>query len=127
MFFKDHLYTILSAEMLEKTASFQMRLNAGHTIFSAHFPGMPILPGACIVQIVAELVTLWKCSERVETLPVVKMSNLKFLTVISPNEVTDLEVSLEEMAHENGLLKISAQVRDAQKVFAKMTLTFADI
>ena len=29
---------------------FKVRLNASHVIYKAHFPGMPITPGVCIIQ-----------------------------------------------------------------------------
>ena len=33
---------------------FKVRLNASHVIYKAHFPGMPITPGVCIIQMVTE-------------------------------------------------------------------------
>ena len=35
-----------------------IRFNAQHPIFSGHFLGKPIVPGACVVQIVEELAAL---------------------------------------------------------------------
>lgn len=37
---------------------YTIRFNASHPIFSGHFPEHPIVPGACMVQIVEELAEL---------------------------------------------------------------------
>ena len=31
-----------------------LRINWGHPIFEGHFPGRPVVPGACLLQIVKE-------------------------------------------------------------------------
>lgn len=123
MIFKDNLYIITASSEETTRTCFQIRLNASHKIFEAHFPGMPILPGACIVQMVAELVSLWL--GRQQTLQIVRMSNLKFLSVISPDEVTELEVILELKKQEDGELRIAANVRGEVAEYSKMILTFA--
>lgn len=125
MLFIDKLYTVVASTEEKQVADFQIRLNAEHTIFAAHFPGEPILPGACIVQMVAELATLWLGTGKQETLPIVKMSNLKFLAVISPSDVLDLQVKLEVKSQEEGALKIAARVRDVERDYSKLVLTFA--
>jgi len=38
--------------------SFKIELNFNHKIFKGHFPGSPILPGVCIIQIVKEVLNL---------------------------------------------------------------------
>lgn len=125
MLFKDHLYAIQSAETSEQGAGFRIRLNAGHTVFASHFPGYPILPGACVVQMVAELVTLWQTRQEAATWPIVRMSNLKFLAIVSPDEVSELKVKLDIKNCEEGMLKVTACVCDDERDYSKMTLTFA--
>ncbi len=54
---KDHLYQV---ETIQKTDQNRLivhiSLNSEHDIFSGHFPGSPVLPGVCMVQIIKELV-----------------------------------------------------------------------
>lgn len=124
MLFVNHLYHIIASTVDNHTACFQIRLNAGHPIFAAHFPGEPILPGACIVQIVAELTTRWLQGAEQPTMQIQRMSNLKFLAIISPAEVLDLEVQLDLKSDSNSPSRISAIVRGDVE-YSKMILTFA--
>ena len=65
---KNHLYTIVETdkqgnlqqkcqEVLSSRSntSFRLRLNPEHFIYQAHFPGEPVTPGVCILQIGKEL------------------------------------------------------------------------
>lgn len=73
---KNHLYTIVETDkqgnLQQKDAaglqqkcqevlssrsntSFRLRLNPEHFIYQAHFPGEPVTPGVCILQIGKEL------------------------------------------------------------------------
>ena len=62
-----------------------VRLNGGHEIYKAHFPGNPITPGVCIVQMIGELLSD-RCGRR---LSLSKIVNLKFVAPISFTLVDD--------------------------------------
>lgn len=121
MIFKDHLYSIVSFSQEATGCSFQIRLNPAHEVFAAHFPGEPILPGACIVQMVTELVSQWQQVP----LEVQRVSNLKFLSVISPLAVLELEVICEQKSLDPQRLQVKASVRDHEIEYSKMTLVYA--
>ena len=95
----DSLYTIVSETANESGHEFELKLNPEHFIYQAHFPGEPITPGVCIMQIAVELfeVTL-KTPIALNT-----VKNIKFLRIISPNEVTDVKYSLQKITKEEGL------------------------
>ena len=69
-------------------SGFNVILNPDHLIYKAHFPGMPVTPGVCILQMIQELL-----SEQ-QGMPVfIKgIKNAKFIKMISP--VTDAAVSV---------------------------------
>lgn len=76
MLLKNNLYHILSANGTEYT----IRLNPSHPVFAGHFPGYPVVPGACLVQIAQELV-----SDRVgRPVHFTELRNLKFKQPITP-------------------------------------------
>lgn len=119
MIFLDNLYTVVSSN--EESASrvcMQIRLNPESVIFKAHFPGEPILPGACIVQMVLELFMIWTKRD----VEIAKVNNLKFLSVISPDEVLDLDVVIEIKKEEEGQVSIKADITKDGSDFTKMSL-----
>ena len=119
MIFLDNLYTIVSTpEESAEAVRFQIRLNADSVIFKAHFPGEPIMPGACIVQMVQELFSVWTKRE----VEIAKIVNLKFLSVIKPDEVLDLDVAIKIKKEENQQVHINADIVKDETTYTKMSL-----
>ncbi len=92
MFLND-LYTIdkMPGEENNGKLSFIIRLNSSHGIFEGHFPGNPILPGVCIVQILKELLMVHYDRK----LRLKNVSTIKFLSFINPDVNTLIKFDLE--------------------------------
>ncbi|MBR5051960.1 MAG: beta-hydroxyacyl-ACP dehydratase [Bacteroidaceae bacterium] len=119
---QDNLFTVLSQQEEEGLATFQLRIHPEWPIYKAHFPGHPITPGVCIVQMVQELLGL--ALNRDVTLR--KVKNVKYLAIISPEEVSELTVSFTKIeAQEDGSLKVQAQVLAGETIYTKLSATFA--
>jgi 3-hydroxyacyl-[acyl-carrier-protein] dehydratase len=75
-----------------------VRLNEDHEIFKGHFPGNPIMPGVCMIQIIKELT-----EETVDkSLFLSVSSNIKFMAIINPevNPVLVLDLQITEEGEE---------------------------
>ncbi|MDC8105706.1 MULTISPECIES: hotdog family protein [Chryseobacterium] len=85
-------YTLKSYDKAEN-GSFvaHIRLNSDHEIFKGHFPGNPVTPGVCMMQIVKELTEEITGSK----LFLKTASNVKFMAIINPFETPDLTVQLD--------------------------------
>jgi 3-hydroxyacyl-[acyl-carrier-protein] dehydratase len=59
-----------------------LRINWGHPIFEGHFPGRPVVPGACLLQIVKELLSMAIGSE----VRLTRADQIKFISRIGPDE-----------------------------------------
>ena len=119
---QDNLFTVLSQQEEEGHLAFQLRIHPEWPIYHAHFPGHPITPGVCIVQMVQEL--LQRALNRDVTLR--KAKNVKYLAIISPEEVSELTVSFTKIeAQEDGSLKVQAQVEAGETIYTKLSATFA--
>ncbi len=119
MILVDHLYTIVSSSEESQTAAqFHVRLIPESVIFQAHFPGEPIMPGACIVQMVQELFISWSHQD----VEIAKIVNLKFLSVIKPDEVLDLDVSLKIKKQEGNQVHINADIVKGEVTYTRMSL-----
>ncbi|MGV3461385.1 MAG: 3-hydroxyacyl-ACP dehydratase [Flavobacterium sp.] len=66
-------------------------LNAGHDIFKGHFPGNPVTPGVCMMQIIKEL------TQQItgEKLMMKQATNVKFMALINPEATPELKIDLE--------------------------------
>lgn len=59
-----------------------IRLNPEHGVYKGHFPGMPVLPGVCMLRIMKE------CASAVLDVPMrfQTITSCKFLSVVNPLE-----------------------------------------
>ncbi|HEX2395452.1 MAG TPA: hypothetical protein VHI78_08900 [Bacteroidales bacterium] len=78
----DNLYHITSLEYNTDSGvlNAQLALNKSHPVFEGHFPGNPILPGVCTVQIAKELL----CKVLQGNFRLSKAANIKYLGFVSP-------------------------------------------
>ncbi|MDD4848641.1 MAG: hypothetical protein PHR53_07765 [Bacteroidales bacterium] len=116
---KDDFYFI---ENLQENDNQQwihsIRWNFDHIIFSAHFPDQPIVPGACILEIVKELI-----SEKTgRNWHVQQVNQLKFLNIIRPQEFLKVDVNIILKEMNDHFLEAKAVVSFDQVIFSKICL-----
>ena len=85
-------YTLLSSEKTENGSyTAKISLNKDHDIFKGHFPGNPVTPGVCMMQIVKELTEEFSGKK----LFLKSASNVKFMAIINPFETPELTMQLD--------------------------------
>jgi 3-hydroxyacyl-[acyl-carrier-protein] dehydratase len=121
MVLQDNLFSIMSQAQKDGQPAFQVRIHKEWPIYKAHFPGHPITPGVCIVQMIQELLQVHlgrKVSLR-------KAKTVKYTAIISPDEVSELSVSFPKIEQqEDGSLKVQAQVAGGETIYTKLSATF---
>ena len=116
---QNSLFTIVSHSADEARHDFTIRLDANHFIYQAHFPGEPITPGVCILQMAVELMEVAMS----RSLEVKCVKNVKFLCIISPNEVTEVCYTLQKLTVEDSnTIKSQITVSVGDVVYAKLSL-----
>ena len=105
---------------LSEGMQYHVELNAGHYIYSAHFPGQPITPGVCIVQMARELI------EHSVNKPLVVRSikTAKFLSIVNPVDTPELLFNVAlSYSKDDGTDSIGAKVEVGwgNAIFAKLT------
>ena len=118
MILKDSMFTVTGGT-LDKVA---VRLNASHTIYQAHFPGNPITPGVCIVQMIGELLGD-RCGRR---LALSKIVNLKFVAPISPVETPDIVVDFTSVDDTTTECKAKGTIMAGEQLLTKYSLVFKE-
>ena len=91
-----------------------IELNDRHKIFKGHFPGNPVVPGVCMIQIVKEILS--KLLNK--NLYLSEGSNIKFISVIKPeiNEIFNIEYNIKL---ENDIFRVSAVISFEERIFFK--------
>lgn len=118
MILKNNLYTIQSKD--ETVPAYHIALQASHTIYQAHFPGEPITPGVCIVQMAVELLG----DHCQQPLRLVAAKNVKFMAVISPVETPEVDVVFDKIQEQpDGSIKAQVTVAAGEQQLTKISLT----
>jgi 3-hydroxyacyl-[acyl-carrier-protein] dehydratase len=113
-------YGIEEWNMQEWRITARIRLNPGHAIFAGHFPGHPVVPGVCMLEIIKEILeegigshTLLQSGE-----------NIKFLSPIDPRETQELEATLDIHPEEKGSLRVAGILSQKEKMYFKCEALF---
>ena len=88
----NDFYTTLDMQHGDNQYSCRIIFNAGHAIFSGHFPGQPVVPGVCMMEIVKELLQQKLC----KSLVLRNAGNIKFLQLISPDVQPIININWKE-------------------------------
>jgi len=104
------LYSLTGRTDFEGGAEFTVRLNPDCEIFRGHFPGHPILPGVCSVQLIRECAEVYAGKK----LGIKRIRCCRFTSPIRPDEVTELRVRLT--LDGDGLLSGSIAAGEVQYV-----------
>ena len=90
-------------------------VNADHDIFKGHFPGSPVLPGVCHMQMIVDAAS--EISGK--SLSVKEGIDMKFTAVVDPREGTGLLIKLDLSEQEGGEMKIQSATTFNGKVCFK--------
>lgn len=97
-----------------------IKLNAAHTIFDGHFPGQPVVPGVCMMQMVKEVFEL----ELGASLRLEVADQVKFLSVINPLETSSIRIEIAYTPVEDGRAKMSATLLNEGIIYFKLRAIF---
>lgn len=107
MILNNSLYHIIDSSPIEDgSADYRVRISAECPIYAAHFPGLPVTPGVCLLMIGKELLA----HAVGRKLHLVEVKNAKFLSVVSPMTDEMLSCHLRKIALDDTLHEVQAQI-----------------
>ncbi|WP_299179935.1 3-hydroxyacyl-ACP dehydratase [uncultured Chryseobacterium sp.] len=113
-------YTLQSHEKAENGSFIaNIILNKDHDIFKGHFPGNPVTPGVCMMQIVKELTEEFTGKK----LFLKSASNIKFMAIINPVENPELKLQLDITENENEV-KVKNTTSFGETIALKMSVNY---
>ena len=114
---KDNLYSVLF--MSPASGMARIRLLPESPIYAAHFKGMPVTPGACLIQMACEIIS----AAAGQTLDVEEASDIRFVSPILPNETTELEFQFSRPFPIEEPALWSVHILSGETLCARMKLT----
>jgi len=112
-----HIVTISHEEGSLKAV---IMINPSHQIFEGHFPGQPVVPGVCMIQIVKELLATVTGEEPLLT----SGDYFKFLTVLDPTKNAEVHAEIKYSENEEGQLETVASLYHEQATYLKLKAQF---
>jgi 3-hydroxyacyl-[acyl-carrier-protein] dehydratase len=95
-------------------------VNEKHEVFKGHFPGNPIMPGVCMMQIIKELTeTITKSTLILKTL-----SNVKFMALINPFNTPELRLELSIVVTDDDMIKVKNTTYFNETVALKLSSVY---
>ena len=113
------LYRITSFQENQGTVEASVLLNKDHEVFQGHFPGNPIMPGVCTIQLVKELTERALKTELFLSV----VSNVKFMAIINPHKNETIRTVLQ-ISEEDDSVKVKNTVSFDDTLALKMNATF---
>jgi 3-hydroxyacyl-[acyl-carrier-protein] dehydratase len=113
----NNLYMIQSLSESDHQIQATLKLQADHAIFDGHFPGQPVLPGVCMMEMVAEITGHYlKTDFRISGAPLIK-----FLRMIDPqvNPLIDVEIKFNQSAE---AIVTSGKIFSGSEIFMKFQI-----
>ena len=114
----NDFFEVVSTKQCEDSYQCQVKFNSEHRIYKAHFPGNPVTPGVCLMQMVEEMLEE-KYGKQLQ-LSVVK--TIRFKKIIGPND-TPVYTFTKEIQNQD-VLSVDITVSDEADEAVKMSLQF---
>jgi len=113
---KSDFYSTISFNATADHIAATVQINPEHAIFEGHFPGQPVVPGVCMLQMVKELAE--KASEK--KLQLRKVAQVKYLQVLVPKWDNPIRLQIDW----KDALSFAATIQREEQIIMKMSGQF---
>lgn len=116
---KKPLFKIVSLTQTDGNIIAELQIDQQNEIFTGHFPNQPVVPGACMLQIVKEILA----ATLKNNLGLVRADNIKFLSLVEPSAAS-LQLNITYQQSDTDV-KITAALLTGDTACMKMQGSFA--
>lgn len=116
----NSFFHILNKETGDNQLQVSIRFDSTHPIFEGHFPGQPVVPGVCMLQMIKELVQ----DATGEKLFLSQAASCKFLNVIDPLQTPDVTITISYTRTDNSDWNVNATIAKEAITFLKLKAVF---
>ena len=90
MILLNDFFKLIQKDSTPGVVKAKISINKEHRIFQGHFPGLPVVPGVCMLQMVREIMEV----HLDRSLDIAASDNMKFLSVINPDQNVEVDASI---------------------------------
>lgn len=118
----EEFYRIEDFTESETAIDASIFLNGSHWIYSAHFPGHPVTPGAMLLEILADIVSK-RAGRRMR---LESSCNIRFYSIIDPAAASKILYRIEYVLDSSGAMDVRCKVTTSKSgnAAAKMDCRF---
>jgi len=113
-------FKVISMETSVNAVNAVLELNSSHKIFEGHFPGQPVVPGVCMIQMIKEILE----QHLTKKTRLVKSDYAKFLAMIDPR-VDSIILAEIKYAMDKEVANVTASLFKENVIFLKLKAAFS--
>jgi 3-hydroxyacyl-[acyl-carrier-protein] dehydratase len=118
----NNIFKVLDLVHSDGKAEAVLIVNGDSEIFKGHFPGQPVVPGACMLQLVKDVLeTVLKSKLRLK-----KAQQIKFMNIVVPGD-DQLQLSISFTNTEDSLFSVQANLINHEAVCFKFQGIFVTL
>ena len=106
---ENDFYTITNLQAKDGLANAALEINAGHKIFEGHFPGQPVTPGVCMMQMIKEITEKIVGSKT----QLIRADEMKFLSIIDPQKNNHIRAEIKYSITDDKVTVVASLLKDA--------------
>lgn len=104
---KDNFYRVIASTHTDGLIEVDLQFNPTHAIFEGHFPGQPVVPGVCLLQMVKETLA----SVLSPSVVLATADYLKFIALVIPQQEQQLHLQVKYSIADEQLIKATAVLK----------------
>lgn len=116
MMLSGDFFRIGKTDQTDGHVTASITLNSEHRVYQGHFPGMPVVPGVCQVQIVKEV--LCHCLNNAFLLSESRVC--KFINMMNPLDVIHLKCEISWSVTSQEDISFSGELSDENRIYLKI-------
>lgn len=119
----NDLFGIGKIALEDGAISATLNINPDSEILKGHFPGHPVVPGACMLQIVKEVLE----DALGDPVQLKKADQLKFMIMIDPANTSVVQLDISYQHTDGGAIGVTAKLSNPEAVYFKFLGSFVKI
>ena len=112
MLLEDKYYKVTDGKTDDPNGIFRIQLLPDSDVYRGHFPGNPVCPGVCNIEMIKE------CTARLtgKKLFISSIKQCRLTAIASPSVCPELDIRINAQPSDEGF-SVSAKISDAEKVY----------